>query len=176
MGTCLRRRSGERLSWILPDPTGCREAELCRVRERVRTGGRGARGPRGRRTAESSGRRPGPVKPPRLLVGDQTPGQAGFLAGRRVAVDHALGDRFVERADCLEDGGARVAARLGDRGSRGLDRGADLGADGAVAEPAVLALPNPLHGRLGVRQPETPSSSKCGLVEMWTPNDAVSVA
>src|SRR5262249_47549924 len=56
VGTGLHRRTGERLSRIFPNATGCRQAELCRVRERVRTGGRGARGPRGRRTPETPGR------------------------------------------------------------------------------------------------------------------------
>src|SRR2546426_6799581 len=158
VGACLRRRGGERLSRIFPHPAGRGQAELRCLRECLWTGGGGASDPRGRRTAPPPGRGPEPL---RLLVGDQTAGERRLLAARGVGVDHTLGDRLVERADGLENSGASVASRFGDGRARRLDRGPDLGANGTVADPAVLALPDSFHGRLGVRQPGTPPSSRC---------------
>src|SRR5258705_4337964 len=88
-----------------------------------------------------------------LLRGDETPGERGLLARGRVAVDHALADGLVERADRLEDGGGLRGA-LG--AARRLDRAAELRAHGPVAQAPALALSNPLHCRLRVRQIRAP--------------------
>src|SRR5438552_3112646 len=79
--------------------------------------------------------------------GGETASQRGLLPRGGVAMDDALCDRLVERANRVGDGRAeRVAAG----GARRLHRGADLRADGAVTHAPRLALANALHGRLRV--------------------------
>src|SRR5215470_19857062 len=80
--------------------------------------------------------------------GGETTRERGLLAGGGVTVHDALRHRFVEGANGLGDGSPeRITARR----ARGLDRGADLRADGTVAHTPLLALANALHGRLRVR-------------------------
>src|SRR5438552_10654007 len=79
--------------------------------------------------------------------GGETASQRGLLPRGGVAMDDALCDRLVERANRVGNGRAeRVAAG----GARRLHRGADLRADGAVTHAPRLALANALHGRLRV--------------------------
>jgi hypothetical protein len=68
-------------------------------------------------------------------------------------VDDTLRDRFVEGADGVEDGRALLGAL---RPARRLHEATDLGADGAVAQPAVFVLADALDRRLRVRQQESP--------------------
>src|SRR5256885_4437149 len=70
------------------------------------------------------------------------------LASGRVAVEHALGDRLVERAGRTRQavgGLLRVARR--DRGAHRPDEVLQLRADGLVAEPALHALTVALQRR-----------------------------
>src|SRR5262249_58345701 len=75
------------------------------------------------------------------------------LAGGRVAVNDALRDGLVQRADRLGDGSAKGVAACR---ARGLDRGTDLRADGAVAHATLLALAHALHSRPRVRHVVNP--------------------
>src|SRR5262245_22459553 len=97
----------------------------------------------------------GPVGAPMSLVRYVT-GESGLLAGRSVAVNHTAGDGLVQGADRLEHRAAGVGAAGGDDRPCGLDRGADLGADHAVADAPLLVLPHPLSRRFRVRQPTAP--------------------
>src|SRR5207249_6785559 len=72
--------------------------------------------------------------------------EAGDLAGRAVAVQHALGDRLVELARGPRQrlrGGGRVARR--DRRAYGAHQVAEMGLHRPVAQPALLALPMALE-------------------------------
>jgi hypothetical protein len=95
-------------------------------------------------------------------AGGETAGERGLLAGGGVAVNHALRHGLVERADGVAHRLRGVAARgvvTGTRRlARGLDGGADAGADGPVAQAPALALPHLLHRRLRVRQGMLPPS------------------
>ena len=73
----------------------------------------------------------------KLADGGEAAGQPRLLAGGGVAVDDAFRDRFVERANRLGHGGARLGVGAGERRARGLHRGANLGADGAIAKTAA---------------------------------------
>src|SRR5262249_60469034 len=70
-----------------------------------------------------------------------------------VAVDPARRDALVPRAARVADGSATgpPACR-----ARGLDRGTDLRADGAVAHATLLALAHALHSRPRVRHVVNP--------------------
>src|SRR5205814_1023622 len=98
------------------------------------------------------------------VAGGDAAGERRLLAGRRVAVEHALADGLVELADGVGDGGAHLGALAA---ARELDGGADLGTDAAIADAAALVLAHPLLGRLRVRQLGTPSlgSSSVGRAD-----------
>src|SRR4030095_15548085 len=104
-----------------------------------------------------SRRRPGVLRAMTRLAGRvETAGERGLFAGGGVAVDHALADGLVERADPLLYAGALRGARAA---AGQLHGGAHLRAHGAVAQPTALVLAHPFHGRLRVRHPVTPPGS-----------------
>src|SRR5207249_7833962 len=77
--------------------------------------------------------------------------EAGDLAGRAVAVQHALGDRLVElaRGPRQRLGGGRVARR--DRRAYRAHQVAEMSLQRPVAQPTLLALPMALERRGMVR-------------------------
>src|SRR5438093_1373082 len=131
-----------------------RAPRRARPRRAMRTRPRGER--RVRRAAPRPGPRRGVNGAGELLRGGETPGERGLLARGGVAVDHALADGAVERADRLEDGGG-LRGPLG--AARRLDRATELRAYRPVAQAPALALPHPLRCRLRVRQIGAPRRS-----------------